>query len=126
MIVGGEHGNAIFFNEMPGLKIRDGHAYTQLTRFVTAGNDTAVVVAEHCDRFVPEIGPEDPLTGAVKAIAVDDRLHILISSMSQDAPADRLPPGSPPPVAGSQRMYHIRHHSPDRKFRRGKVYIDGR
>jgi len=75
MIVGGEHGNTIFFNEMPGLKIRDGHAYTQLTSFVTAGNDTAIVVAEHGDRLVPEIGPKDPLTGTVKAIAVDDSLH---------------------------------------------------
>jgi hypothetical protein len=75
VVVGGEHGNSVLFNEMPGLKIRDGHAYAQLAGFITAGNDAAVVVAEHRNRLVPEIGPEEPLTGAIKAIAVDDRLH---------------------------------------------------
>ena len=60
---------------MPGLEIGDCHGYAQYPGLVAPRDDTAIVVAEYDDGLVPEIGPEDPLAGAVEAIAVDYSLH---------------------------------------------------
>jgi len=75
MVIGGEYGDIVFLDGMPGLEIGDGHAYTQPPGLIAARDDAAVVVAEYDDGLVPEIGPEDPLAGAVEAIAVDYSLH---------------------------------------------------
>jgi hypothetical protein len=75
MVIGGEYGDIVFFDAVPGLEIGDGHANAELPGFIAPRDDTAIVVAEYDDRLVPEIGPEDPLTGAVETIAVDYSLH---------------------------------------------------
>jgi hypothetical protein len=77
MIVGGKNGDSMLFNDMPYLKIRDCHSYSQLPRFIAARDDTAIVIAEHHDWFVPQIGTENSFAGAIKTIAIDDRYHSL-------------------------------------------------
>jgi len=77
MVVGGEYGDPMLVDNGPVLKIRDGHSDTEPPGFIAPGNDTAVVVAEDDDGLVPEVGPEDALAAAVKAIAIDYRLHKL-------------------------------------------------
>jgi hypothetical protein len=80
MVIGGEYGDIVFLDGMPGLEIGDGHAYAQLLSLIAPRDDTAIVVAEYDDRLVPEIGPEDPLAGAVEAIAVDYGFHYVLIS----------------------------------------------
>jgi hypothetical protein len=77
MIVGREYGDIVLFNDRPRLEIRDRHPYSQFPRFVAAGDDTAVIIAEHYDRLVPEIRPEYPFTGAIEAVAIDNSGHRL-------------------------------------------------
>ena len=115
MVVGGKYGDLIFFNKMAGLEIRNCHTQPKLPGFVAAGNDAAVVVAEHGHGVVPEIRPEDPLAGAVKAVAIDDGFHIDECLINDGRYA-----------AVSQTMDHISHHTPDREFRTGKIDFDGR
>jgi len=76
MVIGREYGDPMFVDGGAGLKVRNGHADAEPPGFVAPGDDTAVVVAEDYDGLVPEIGSECPLAGAVKAIAVDDGVHI--------------------------------------------------
>ena len=47
VIVTGENGHFVFFDDFPVLVIGCSHSHAQFLGFITAGNNTAVVVAEH-------------------------------------------------------------------------------
>src|SRR5438552_810426 len=83
MIVRREDGDSVLFNDVPRLKIRHGHADAQFPGFVAARNDTAIVIAENCNGFIPEIRPEHPLAAAVKTITIDDRFHYELMSFKR-------------------------------------------
>jgi hypothetical protein len=78
MIIGREYGDLVLFYNMPGLEIRDGHADAHFSGFVAAGDDAAIIIAEHSNGPVPEIGPEYPLTGAIEAVTVYDGFHYMV------------------------------------------------
>jgi hypothetical protein len=75
VIVGGEYSHLMLVDGMTYLEIRDSHTYPQSSGLITPGDDTTVVVAEDSNGFIPEIGPEYPLAGAVEAVAIDDGVH---------------------------------------------------
>jgi hypothetical protein len=56
--------------------LRHRHPDTQFSRLVTERNNAAVIVAEHRNRLVPEVRPENPPAAAVKIITIDDCLHL--------------------------------------------------
>ncbi len=77
MIVGRKYGDAVFFDDRSGLEIRDCHADPKFPGLVATGDDAAIIIAEHDDGFIPEIGAKDPFAGAIKTITIDDRFHIV-------------------------------------------------
>jgi hypothetical protein len=72
------------------LIVRSSHAYTQSLCFISAGNDTTVIVAENNNRPVPEIRPEYPFAGAIETITVNNS----------------VPPK--PPEGGALKLLHLR------------------
>jgi hypothetical protein len=77
MIVGGEYGDAMFFDDGPGLEIGTCHGDAEFPGLIAAGDDATIVIAEDDDGLVPEIGAKDPFAGAVEAVTIDDRFHII-------------------------------------------------
>jgi hypothetical protein len=75
MVVGREYGYLVSLNKLPGLKIGYRHSHTQSPGLVTAGDDTAVVITQHHNGLVVKIRPEQPFTGAIETVAVDDSCH---------------------------------------------------
>src|SRR5882724_4117321 len=77
MIIGRKDGDIVLFDDMPGLEIRPGHPYSKLPGLVAAGDNAAIVIAENDHGLVPEIGPEDPFTGAIETVTVDNGFHAI-------------------------------------------------
>src|ERR1700744_4784644 len=77
MVVRREYRDIVLFDDMPGLEIGDRHVDTQLSCFVTAGNNAAIIVAEHGNRLVTQIGTKHPLAAAIKTVTIDDSSHKL-------------------------------------------------
>src|SRR5690606_38164953 len=56
-------------------KPRGCHADTQRFCLITAGNHTAVIVRQHNNRFIPQLGTEQPFAGNVEIITVNEGEH---------------------------------------------------
>ena len=68
--VGGKDGDTVLFQETVNSEFRLAHGYVQRFGLGRARDDAAVVVGEHDDGPVPEVGAEKPFAGSVEIIAV--------------------------------------------------------
>ncbi|MNT76909.1 hypothetical protein D3C72_2159690 [compost metagenome] len=62
----------MLFERVLDLVIRLAH-FDKGLGIVAAGNDTAVVVAQHHDRHLGQVGTKHPLATGIEAVAVDQR-----------------------------------------------------
>ena len=62
-------------DQLPAFKQGHTHGNPSLLCLVRTRYDAAVVVAEHNNRLAVQMGLEQTLTGAVKAVAIDDGEH---------------------------------------------------
>jgi UPF0288 family protein (methanogenesis marker protein 3) len=58
-------------NQLLDLEQRHAHLDAQIFHFLTAGDNTAVIVTEHSHRLADQVGPEHTLTRNVKIVAID-------------------------------------------------------
>jgi hypothetical protein len=65
----------MLFDDRAILVIRCGHSDTEFLRFISARNDTTIVIAQHNNGFVVEVGPEEPFARTIKTVTVDDGFH---------------------------------------------------
>jgi hypothetical protein len=76
IIVGGESSYFVFFYQRAGFEIRLTHGNAELFGFITAGDDTSVIVAQYHNRLLVEPWPEESLTSAVKTITIYNGTHL--------------------------------------------------
>ena len=71
-IVGGERDNAVLLEFVLDLKIRFAH-FDEGFSVVAPGDDTAIVIAQHYDGHLRQVGPEYSFAAGIEAVAVDQR-----------------------------------------------------
>jgi hypothetical protein len=76
IIVRREHGDIVLMNDRACLEIWNAHGDAEFLGFITARDYASVVVAEYHNGTVAEFGHEQPFTGAVKTVAIDDGFHV--------------------------------------------------
>jgi hypothetical protein len=63
-------------NDRTRLEIRNTHGDAEFLGFITARDHASVVVAEYHNGTIAEFGHEQPFTGAIKTVTVDDGFHV--------------------------------------------------
>lgn len=71
-VITAEHFDAVPTQHILDLKVRSAHFHERLG-IVAASNDAPVIIAEHDDRGLFQIGTEDALAARIEAVAVDQR-----------------------------------------------------
>ena len=74
-IVTAKHLYIVLFQLFAYLEFRSAHGYAQRLGFFTARYNTAVVVRQYHNRFTHPLRLENPLTGGIKIIAVNQGIH---------------------------------------------------
>ena len=72
LVIGREDHNAMLLEQGAGLEFRFAHGNTKGLGLLTARYDTAIVIGEHHHGLASEVRSEEPFTGNVEVIAVDE------------------------------------------------------
>ena len=88
-IVAAENGYLLVWALLCQFELRCPLLDSQRLGLVAAGYDTAVIVAQHHNRFALQVRTENPLTAHITVIAVNDAVHPLFPTL--DCPNDHSP-----------------------------------